>query len=182
MSCYAPSRVHLNHWQALIKYYIDCQSLCTSWASLVLLICPHENLSSEWVTADPLSSIWLLTLSYEIWCSEWVTMHLLDFIWIGDIPLWHSMQLVSCCVPYGLHLHCWHALMKLHLVCESLCTSYALLNYWHASIKFQPACQSSWAPFELLTSLVIFYLVCESLHLWALFELLTSPQNSHLDC
>ena len=88
--------------------YLECKLLYTTWAPCELLTCCHEIPSSLWVAVCLLGSIW-----------------------IADMLPWNPIQLVSCCVPPGLHLDCWCAAMKSHPAGELLC--------------------ASWASFELLT-------------------------------
>jgi len=127
VSCRMPSRLHLNCWHAAIKFLAESELLYASWALFELLTC------------------------HEIPFRKWVGVCFLGSIWIANMPLWNSIQRVSCCMSYGLHLNCWHASIKFHLGGKLLG---ALGFIWHAPITFHPGGELLgvfWAIFEILT-------------------------------
>jgi len=155
VSCCVPPGLDLNCWHSAMKFHPVGELLCVFWAPFELLTCSHEIPSRLWVAVCLLGSIW-----------------------IADMQPWNSIQSVSCCMPPGLHLNCWHAAMKFHprewvAVCllgwiwiadmqpwnsiqdVSCCVPPGLhLNCWHVAMKFYPGCESlhaCWAPFQLLT-------------------------------
>ena len=79
----------------------------------------------------------------------WVVC-LLGSIGIADMQPWNPIQPVSCCVPPGLHLTCWHAAMKSHPVGELLCVSWAQYE-WLTSSHEIPS--SLWVAVCLLGSI-----------------------------
>ena len=106
--CLLESIWNLNCWYAFMKLYLGCELLYFSW---------------------PLFE--LLTYLYELLSRVWVSVHLLGSIWIGaDMPLWISIQSVSCCASSGLYINCWYALMKSYLGCEFLVPVQCLGSIW----------------------------------------------------
>ena len=98
-----------------------------------------------------------------------------------SLTLWNSNQLVSHCASPMLYLNHWPAFMKFHLACELLCTSWALfesLTYCHEipSSMWVAVC----SVLGFLGSICIadmsfmkFYPDCKLCTFWALFESLT---------
>ena len=130
VSCCVPPGLHLNGWHPAMKSHPGCELLCVFWAPFEWQTSSHEIPVGELLCASWAPFEWL-TSSHEIPSRMWVAVCLIGSIWIADIQPWNSIQPVSCCVPPGLHLNCWHAAMKLNPACELLC--------------------ASWAPFEPLT-------------------------------
>jgi len=105
VSCWVPSRLHLNCWYAAMKSHSESELLGASLAPFELLTCSHEISSRMWVAGCLLGSIW-----------------------IAHMQPWNPIQDVSCWVPPWLHLNCWHAAMKSHSGCELLGVSLALFE------------------------------------------------------
>jgi len=106
VSCCVSLGLNLNGWHAAMKFHPACELPCASWNQF------------EW-----------LTCSHEIPSSGWVAVCLLGSIWMADMQPWNSIQAVSCCVPPGLNLNCWHTAMKFHLGSELLCASWAQFRW-----------------------------------------------------
>ena len=125
VSCCEASGLHLNYWYAFIKFHPGCELLCTSWASLKSLTCPHdihpacELLYISWA---PLAS---LTCPHDILSSLWVVVHLFTSL---TLSLWYPIQNVGCCASSGLYSNYWHPSMKSHPESELLHTFWALLE------------------------------------------------------
>jgi len=96
----------------------------------------------------------LLTCYYENPFRRWIAVCLLSIIWIADTPSWNTIQKVSCCVPPGLHLDCWHTTMKSHPVSELLYAFWAPFGLLTCTMKSHPVGEllcASWASYEFLT-------------------------------
>ena len=163
MSCYALPGLYLNFWCVFMKFYPDCKLLCTSWA-------PFE----------------LLTYLYEILSRKWVAVHLLSSIWNANMPLWHSIQDVSCCASPRLIIgffkkneiiSSWWVTVHLlgsvwimdlllwnYIQIVSCCAPSGLyLNHWHASMKSHPASELIWSFWFLFESLTHLYKISSRL-------------------
>ena len=90
------------------------------------------------------------------------------------MPPWNLIQKVSLCAPPGLHLNFWHASIKYHPVCESLCISWALFE---SLMYFNEILSRMWVSVHLLGSIWIVDILHPASELlsafWAPFDLLT---------
>jgi len=147
VSCWAPSRLHLNHWHALYKI-----------------------LSRMWVAEHILGSIWITDMPSMKSCPGCESLGISQALFESlTCLLWNPVQDVSCWVPPRLYLIHWHAFyeilsslwvavhlpgsiwitdmpsIKFCLVCELLCTYQPLFESltclpWNLSRKWVTVC------------------------------------------
>lgn len=110
--CVLHSRHHLNHWYASMKFYPDCEPLCTSWALFKSLTCSNEILFSMWVAVCFLGSIWITDM----------------------LLLWNHIKAVSCYAPPELYRNHWLIIFTSCLVCAYLQLASLALLSWQTCI------------------------------------------------